>query len=1354
MGFDQSNWFPPNEQNGIIYEIEYVESKNGSYPSTEGLLKLLAALFSSDLYPSNLGSSWRPQQGCSPYMEYVMDFVLPRVLNSKDGAGLYFASPADKSRLITRALEVIDVVLTRYVPTPPSSLTRNASAPALVSESQTTTHFNVEAAKIPEFSSQEKTEDGCDVVSLGPLSLVASFICPKHVNSGQRKMQELDYTNEVVQIVPESNDTNGQAPHQFIPRPKSPGYLILSDILSSTGCLFELLTQLLVEESGSNSVSNDAYPVALALFGENVPTFQTAKAGRDYILDEHKSNVAQLSLNVLNSTCRQLFVQSLFPDIAEVVNENSLTDNAKVMTTGDDYLFWKESCILLSLKILCASAARNATFATCNSRNDSLTIVPVMQFQSREDGFNNPLTIKNFYLTQLSKRLLETSFDPGMNSAGEFFLAVLSQYIGYQASSLKSGNAIGLMAMGLVKYLSTSSSSREFSRSMCGLQPSSQATTASSISSRLALVPLLKDNENECLLCGEIMSLILHNLKQAGIGKQNLAHVMLGLSEHTIENQRQYLLKSMQGLDVDICQYNNVFDTILELLGNVDFVLDPKTSALAAKCFEIIHNLCEWSEDSNMIVTKLCIMNKLRKNNFWQIQLLRFLGSTSGSDCLLKMLLSHSPVNGQTFQDTNDLAIIERDSNALHCVSWLMKGVAFELHSLMGGVNVIDSVGLVGKFPTSSYQPQQCRELLEILLSDGTEILLNTLESLPLTKPVHLTKELLLNKPSNEAITFASCPANESNAHFDGFTVVDATRLSKALRDASCGLSSEDLEKQGEEARNWARAWNSYSQFVCASSHISEAWSFLTSAVFSSCKSLLLTDYNYNNSSAYDGRSALVLFKSILGRFCEKGSESFDWFALSSLSNASIPLVETILELHQMTSDESGISIGEEDMFYIVEMLIDTIVSCANDDNYNCDGVQEETAVIFATILSAVLESNLVKSNDRLQNLSSRVNFGERAMKACLILTKLCSRDQHNNQDTNQDIMALCDAARSGLASLLKWFDHLFGQETSNASSEFLFQLYAAGSSISSPLAQLVDQLFLCDHDISNLLETIACCNGGTDLLVEAGVTKALLSASQECAKEFSSSRNTYGNVMTRFPQYIFGQVSLLNTMLTLDISEYSHQRLLFDAAEFVQIHASTIEVLFGQFPENEELLFDFLTTIALVGSSAKNGGKVKIDQLFDETILSMLDQRMLDFAMHVFEFPFPEQLLPFLPGNLRGPGKEQGRLQSWWNSVPTENGSIENSGMDALVLPQPPCGNSMRLSVMDNSGSQWTVRMYRYACAAANCLDVCLTHIMLRPSLRIDMSSLAVALYRSTETICVSTIYHGAYPFCFITKF
>ena len=87
--------------------MEYVESKLGSYPSTEGLLKLLAALFSSEVLPANLGATWRPQTGCTPYIEYVTDFVLPRALQVKNKeAEIYFATPADKSRLVTRALEV------------------------------------------------------------------------------------------------------------------------------------------------------------------------------------------------------------------------------------------------------------------------------------------------------------------------------------------------------------------------------------------------------------------------------------------------------------------------------------------------------------------------------------------------------------------------------------------------------------------------------------------------------------------------------------------------------------------------------------------------------------------------------------------------------------------------------------------------------------------------------------------------------------------------------------------------------------------------------------------------------------------------------------------------------------------------------------------------------------------------------------------------------------------------------------------------------------------------------------------------------------------------------------------------
>ena len=90
--------------------------------------------FSSNIIPSDLGSSWRPQQGCAPYIEYVTDFLLPRIFQSENQSSLYFASPADKFRLISRSLEAVDAVLCGY-----SSLEtntpRSVSPPGLITES-------------------------------------------------------------------------------------------------------------------------------------------------------------------------------------------------------------------------------------------------------------------------------------------------------------------------------------------------------------------------------------------------------------------------------------------------------------------------------------------------------------------------------------------------------------------------------------------------------------------------------------------------------------------------------------------------------------------------------------------------------------------------------------------------------------------------------------------------------------------------------------------------------------------------------------------------------------------------------------------------------------------------------------------------------------------------------------------------------------------------------------------------------------------------------------------------------------------------------------------------------------------
>ena len=58
--------------------MEYIEFSLGHYPSSEGFLKLLASLFAVGGCPSDLGKNWRVRSGCSPYIEYVIDYLLPR----------------------------------------------------------------------------------------------------------------------------------------------------------------------------------------------------------------------------------------------------------------------------------------------------------------------------------------------------------------------------------------------------------------------------------------------------------------------------------------------------------------------------------------------------------------------------------------------------------------------------------------------------------------------------------------------------------------------------------------------------------------------------------------------------------------------------------------------------------------------------------------------------------------------------------------------------------------------------------------------------------------------------------------------------------------------------------------------------------------------------------------------------------------------------------------------------------------------------------------------------------------------------------------------------------------------------
>lgn len=91
----------------------------GFYPSTEGLLHLITTLVSVGGCPSDLGRFRRARSGCAPYIEFVIHFVLPRAMGThQHDGGLPFRTLADKSRLVSLALEVVEAVLLRYVVPP------------------------------------------------------------------------------------------------------------------------------------------------------------------------------------------------------------------------------------------------------------------------------------------------------------------------------------------------------------------------------------------------------------------------------------------------------------------------------------------------------------------------------------------------------------------------------------------------------------------------------------------------------------------------------------------------------------------------------------------------------------------------------------------------------------------------------------------------------------------------------------------------------------------------------------------------------------------------------------------------------------------------------------------------------------------------------------------------------------------------------------------------------------------------------------------------------------------------------------------------------------------------------------
>jgi hypothetical protein len=1266
--------------------MEYVECKIGHYPATEGLLKLLCVLFSSSDYPSNLGSESRTMQGCNPYIEYVVDFVLPRAMGGKKGeSSLYFTTPADKSRLLTRALEVVNAVLVRYM-VPDCITPSRQNEPSLVSENESMTQGTRSSSSDKKGDYMFKAEQMANKSAPKSLTLVHSSIyaLPDEINVGNT---EYDFTDAALQ-----SNTSGVNQAQSTPRTKSPGFYILADLLSLDGSLLKILSEILMQNHCAGSVDdlrgkrNRSNIQTRALYGDIMPYYLTTKAARDYLLEQQKEGLTEIRMSSIRSQDVEQLMLPLYPPNVQELPEISNIHALSSTVIDSDEIIWKEHCVLLALRIICAAAGRDNSFRRCmDTAKTSSRIVPVLRFHPKNGRSIAPLLVKNIQVTGISKLILQI----------QSILPSLIRYIGYEPSSLTNESFIAAAAISIVNYVSENVPPRDYLRCINGMNRLEKANITISFATRLSLASTSMETDDNIKISESILKQLALDFSDDIGSNESLSHMILGLTYKSFTEKRDYLLQSFHGINVDLCEFNNVLDAMIGLVTDLNFVLEPKLSFLASKCFEIIYRLCD-NQNQSFQLTKFCVISKLHTMGFWQMQMLRYLGKPEGSDSLLKLILERSPIQGNCGLDESP--IIKRDSNIMHCISWILKGASLELHTLMGysvdgGIrNNFDSSILTAMSP----RPTKCRQLLRLLFGDTASIIIGTLNCLPIKKPP-MAKQLLANVPHRDIVESASCMMEGPKDVCSGYQIIDPNRLMKGINE-HC-MNKGMAESQKDMALEWADKWNSYVNFSCASSHLCHSWYFLSQTAFTFCKSL-------NEGSALESRSVAETLKLALLRLNFNRNGGIIDGNVSNLSTIThkreefeatniypiSALCSTLVELATINEETIGDDMAQQIMF----LLIGAIASCET-----CGGVEEvsnnERAAELCCALTALLDSKSMEGSNWFLGASSEQIRGE-TLRAASYIAKLSvlSSTEMTTQNHN-NVQYISHVARSCLASLLSWSDQQENFSGSAGQGHFLVELFAPEAGIVAHpqpkdrvISQYIELLEKFDKTIVDLLEYIACCTRGAELLINHGLSQALVTISKKFFDDANTNHtsSTYGSVGIEVPEFVCSHFSLFNSMLSSNPPRIVRLQLIADAAQFLQIHSQNTERLLSGYPKNNELILNLVTMLCQMSSTVDEGRSVNVDLAFRRSNwFAILQRNACNLAFHLATYPLPAQFLTRLPNGLRK-GTSNQIEKCWWDAV-------ESTNNDEIVVPDPVIksffgGTTIEVEISNWSISKW----------------------------------------------------------------
>ncbi len=1277
----QQNWFPPLEQNGIIYEMEYVESKKGSYPATEGLLKLLAVLFASTCCPTDLGSGTRKVLGCSPYIEYVIDFVLPRVMEVKNGKEtLYFSSKTEKYRLLTRALEVINAVLVRYEIPSLLSKTIGQVEPTLVAESSS--KMDIETKKDISVHNNKVFETSTPIASL---SLVHDDIHAVQKNY-ETRIAESDFYK-----VTSQQSSSRVDPAESIPRAKSPGFYVLANLLSSDGVLLNILCEIWMQHHRIQSVGDldgnlqSAEFNINALYGEIIPHYSTVKDARDFLLDQRRKNLANVQMKYIPPQYLYTFMESLFSASIEEIPQTNLSNNRFTTVSNFDEISWKEHCILFILKIICAAAGRDTMFKRrINESKNASCLVPVLKFCPRDNRAVVPLLVKQFQVKEISKLIVEN----------HTILPLLFQCVGYKPISLSNNSLMASAAVSIIQNITENVQHSDFSRCLKGMDKVQRSNIAISFSERLSSA---KEDIDNFAISNVILKQLVSeiDLSVGNEGEEYLSHIILGLSCRSNVEMKEYLYQSSNGIEVDFCDYNNVLDVLIALVSDMNFILEPDFSALACKCYEVIYRLCN-SEKVNHELTKLCIMIKLRKIKFWHMQMLRFLVPHQSSETLLKLILSNS-------LSQEESSMIQRDGNFLHCISWILKGISIELYSLMGHGSVDPSIRDV-----LSPQPAKSRELLSILCGDSSAVIMNALDCLPIKKRPIATM-LSANAPSKDVLKAASSKMEGPDNICNDYHVIDIPKLIHLMNQYV--TNKKILEDEQNAAIKWASKWNSLVNFSCASSHFSDSWSFLAETV-ASCSGVFEDELSSDRYLIETLIQILVCLNDDGSSIISNGN--IDAIVIATSRNGELdPSVIHPLAILSLTIMEQVIANGilnHDEGQQILLLLIGAIASC--DTEGKSSDVSNMTRASYLSFALTTLVEFLNEYDNYLFVGSSLRLLQIEVSRAAPFLARLSVLSSIETETVKNDEHFIVQAARAGLASLIHVFDSVEKSEEWTGNGNYVVQLFTSKTEITihhqrdNFLSRCLELLGKFDNTVIELLQVIASSSNGTDILVTYGLSKTLVKISRNFFDDHKNlSTSTYGSAGVQVPTFLSLHFALFSSMLSSKISRTTRLQLIADAEIFLQIHSRNAERILSGYPKNNELIINLVTTFSLISASCTDNG----NDGFMETSLRKsewfvtLEHQVIDLAFHLAAYPLPPQYLIRLPKELRVTNKVHSNQTDncWWDAV-------ESKDEDGILLPNP-----IAHFMGQGESKTWSSSKYDSARFASQFFDLCLHYLL-----------------------------------------